>query len=156
MSKVIKAAILAVMVMGFPQVGMSGENIDTNLGTLSEIRAMTTLTEEKIKLLEKQKILKDLKAGKSSGSNSTFEPMSTPPMNMLPENMMMPSSPLGNEEVLGVMGVEGKYSASIRTGLGVYKVNKGDRIAGGVITAISLDKVTLKKSGKSISLPFAE
>ena len=61
-----------------------------------------------------------------------------------------------HDEVLGVVGFGGKYTATIRTGAGTYIVNQGDKISGGEVATISLDKVVLKKAGKSVSLPFAD
>lgn len=166
MSKVIKATVLAVMLLGLPHLGMSAGNADNSMGSLEDFRSKTALAEAQIDYLEKLQKLTDLQSGKTT--RSEFKPMATSPMNMPPMNMSPRNmSPVntqqkvgsiggGHDEVLGVMGVEGKYTATIKTASGIYKVRKGDKMSIGVISLISLDKVVLKKEGKSISLPFAE
>ena len=168
MSKVIKAIIVVAMLVGLPNVGMSTGNTDNSMGSLEDIRSKTALAEAQIIYLEATLKLKDLQEGKTSKPG--FEPMKTPtmdappmvmspmnisPMNMLPENMQAPTVS-DRDEVIDVMGVDGKYTATIRTGSGIYKVSKGDKLSGGVLEIITLDKVVLKKAGKAISLPFAE
>jgi len=160
MSKVFKTIIVAVILVGLPHVGMSTVATDNNMGTLEDIRTQTTLTKAQVTYFEAVQKLKDVKSGKSS--NPDFKSMNAPQMNVFPPG----STPVNSEppvalvgdgnEVLGVFGVGGRYTATIRRGGGVYKVSKGDKVFGGVVTHISLDKVVLKKDGKSVQLPFVE
>lgn len=156
MSKVIKAIILAVMVSGIPSMGMSTENTDINLGSLESIRAKTALTKAQVAYLQETQKLNELRDGKSK--KSSFQSMDMAPMEMPPGSMQMPGSFVNrsSEQVLNVMGVNGKFTATIKTDAGIYKVRKGERVAGGVLTVISLDQVVLEKNGRSVSLPFAE
>ena len=175
MSKVIKAMFVAVMLLGLPHASMAAEDSTNNLATLELIRAETTLTEAKIALLEKTQKLKELQSGKTSTPNAPnalappnitdFQSMPSPYGTMPPPSNMI-SAMEGEtstktivedrDEVLGVVGVNGKYTATVRTRAGIYTVGKGDKISGGVVATISLDKVVLKKGGKSVTLPFAD
>ena len=168
MSKVIKAIIVAAMLVGLPRVSMATKDTDNNMAALGEIRAQTTLAEAQITLLEKQQKLVDLRSGKSSSTD--FHPAANsfgnaPPPNMIPASMgptgpmiQMPIEKLSvdHDEVLDVIGIDNKFTATIRTKTGIYTVNKGDRVSGGIVTSISLDRVVLIKAGKSVSLPFVD
>jgi type IV pilus biogenesis protein PilP len=184
MSKVINTIIVAVMLVGFPCVGMSAGNSDNVMGSLEEFRAKTALAEAQIIYLEKAQKLKDLQSGKRSESSEfkskstepvsttqvTIPPMTIPPMDISPsmntsqmnpmEMFPVQSKPTAPavvyDEVLGVMGIDGKYTATIKTETGIFQVSKGDKLSNGVIASISLDKVVLKKANKEVSLPFAE
>lgn len=160
MSKVFKTIIVVAILVGLPHVGMSTVTTDNNMGSLEDIRTKTILTEAQITYFEAVQKLQEVKSGKAS--NPEFKSMITPSMNASPMGVPMgnrepPIALVGdNNEVLGVMGVGGKYKATIRKGEGVYKVSQGDKFSGGVITHISLDKVVLKQDGKSVQLPFVE
>ena len=162
MSRVIKAIIAIAVLVGVSQVSVAAERPDNNLAALEQIRSETALADAQIVLLEKKQKLEDLQSGKSSKEKPTdLQPMPVPISfrNNAPAMGMLPGAeglnPVKQEsekhdEVLGVVGVDGKYTATVRTETGIYTVSQGDKIPGGVVAAISLDKVVLKKADKSM------
>lgn len=168
MSKVIKAIIVATIIVGASHVSMAAEP-DNNMATLEEIKSETALTEAQIGLFEKKQKLEELRSGKSSTADLKPMVMPTPiptqfgngftPSNLAPGIEGGAPAKIEKEvldEVLGVVGVGGKYKATIRTGAGTFIVSQGDKISGGEVATISLDKVVLKKANKKVSLPFAD
>lgn len=121
-----------------------------NLGRITELRALEEeLTlEAKIAKLKKEKE----EASRSPSVPTLSLPSLTPPASPSPA----PAVPRAASSlmVISVQGVGGKLSATIRTGSGQVVVHKGSRLGEAVVTDISRQAVTIRRGGKTSTLPF--
>lgn len=124
-----------------------------NLGRITELRAL----EEELTL--EAKIAK-LKKEKEEASRSPSVPMLslpslTPPASPSPAPAVE-RRPAGSGGllVISVQGVAGRLSATVRTGSGQVVVHKGSRLGEAVVTDISRQAVTIRRGGKTSTLPF--
>lgn len=119
-----------------------------NLGRITELRAM----EEELEL--ETKIAK-LRKEKEEASRVTAVPaLSLPPLT--PPASPAPGVPRRESSlvVLSVQGVDGKLSATVRTGSGQVIVRPGSRLGNAMVTGISRQAVTIRRGGKTSALPF--
>lgn len=121
-----------------------------NLGRITELRALEEeLTlEAKIAKLKKEKE----EASRSPSVPTLSLPSLTPPASPSPA----PAVPRAASSlmVISVQGVGGQLSATVRTGSGQVVVHKGSRLGEAVVTGISRQAVTIRRGGKTSSLPF--
>ncbi|MCD7984330.1 MAG: type IV pilus biogenesis protein PilP [Desulfovibrio sp.] len=124
-----------------------------NLGRITELRAQEEeLTlEAKIAKLKKEKE----EASRSPSVPTLSLPSLTPPASPSPAPAAAPRpAGSGGLRVISVQGVAGRLSATVRTGSGQTIVRKGSRLGDSVVTEISRQGVTIRRGGKTSTLPF--
>lgn len=124
-----------------------------NLGRITELRAL----EEELTLEAKiAKLKREREEASRSPSVPTLSlPSLTPPASPshAPAAAPRPSGS-GGLRVISVQGVAGRLSATVRTGSGQTIVRKGSRLGDSVVTEISRQGVTIRRGGKTSTLPF--
>lgn len=126
-----------------------------NLGKISELR--NTLEEEtlEVQIEEKRARKRELTRSGSVPAPTLSLPSLTPPASPSPAPAAGPRpAGSGGLRVISVQGVGGKLSATIRTGSGQVVVHKGSRLGEAVVTDISRQAVTIRRGGKTSTLPF--
>lgn len=124
-----------------------------NLGRITQLRAL----EEELTLEAKiAKLKKEKEEASRSPSVPTFSlPSLTPPASTSPVPTAAPRpAATGGLRVISVQGVGGKLTATVRTGSGQVVVRKGSRLGDAVVTGISRQGVTIRRGGKTSTLPF--
>lgn len=126
-----------------------------NLGKISELR--NTLEEEtlEVQIEEKRTRKRELTRSGSAPVPALSLPSLTPPASPSPAPAVE-RRPAGSGGllVISVQGVGGQLSATVRTGSGQVVVHKGSRLGEAVVTGISRQAVTIRRGGKTSSLPF--
>ena len=126
-----------------------------NLGKISELR--NTLEEEtlEVQIEEKRARKRELTRSGSVPAPTLSLPSLTPPAAPSPAPAAGPRpTGSGGLRVISVQGVGGKLSATVRTGSGQTVVRKGSRLGDSVVTEISRQGVTIRRGGKTSTLPF--
>lgn len=126
-----------------------------NLGKISELR--NTLEEEtlEVQIEEKRARKRELTRSGSVPAPTLSLPSLTPPAAPSPAPAAGPRpAGSGGLRVISVQGVGGKLSATVRTGSGQTVVRKGSRLGDSVVTEISRQGVTIRRGGKTSTLPF--
>lgn len=131
-----------------------------NLGKISELRNTLeeeTLEEEtlEVQIEEKRARKRELTRSGSVPAPTLSLPSLTPPASPSPAPAAGPRpAGSGGLRVISVQGVGGKLSATVRTGSGQTVVRKGSRLGDSVVTEISRQGVTIRRGGKTSTLPF--
>ena len=124
-----------------------------NLGKISELR--NTLEEETLEVQIEEKRARKRELTRSGSVPTLSLPSLTPPAAPSPAPAAGPRpAGSGGLRVISVQGVGGKLSATVRTGSGQAVVRKGSRLGDSVVTEISRQGVTIRRGGKTSTLPF--
>lgn len=108
-----------------------------------------------VQIEEKRARKRELTRSGSVPAPTLSLPSLTPPASPSPAPAAGPRpAGSGGLRVISVQGVGGKLSATIRTGSGQVVVHKGSRLGEAVVTDISRQAVTIRRGGKTSTLPF--
>lgn len=125
-----------------------------NLGKISELR--NTLEEETLEVQIEEKRARKRELQRSGAPVPTLSlPALTPPASPSPAPATeRRAAGTGGLRVISVQGVDNRLSATVRTGSGQTVVHRGSRLGDSVVTEISRQGVTIRRGGKTSTLPF--